>query len=211
MLCSAYVAHSVNSCWWHGEIELDDLTLCSCDDGRVVDKKERDGGSRWKQYGGFEQLWEIRSRTSATTLVSVRNTRVFRTALTALTQHSTVWRRIPCYPSPWPHVAFHRYILYFLVTYTHQQDDTCVTLFAVAVVMRKLFTQCLAMFMHFSGCHFFGNGAGAPGNHSYYLSFNDFQNLYIQYVFSYMYLCIYIAMNLHTVYLDWQHAVIVSN
>jgi len=38
-----YAALSVNSWWWHGEIERDDLTLCSCDDGRVVDKNERDG------------------------------------------------------------------------------------------------------------------------------------------------------------------------
>jgi len=26
-----------------GEIERDELTLCSCDDGRVVDDNERDG------------------------------------------------------------------------------------------------------------------------------------------------------------------------
>jgi hypothetical protein len=37
---------------------------------------------------------------------------------------------------------------------------------------------------------FFGNTAGAPGNHSYYLSFNDFYNSCIQFVFSSMYLCI---------------------
>jgi len=58
----------------------------------------------------------------------------------------------------------------------------------------KLFTQCLAML-----------------NHSYYFSFNNFQNLCIQFVFSSMYLCIYIATYLHTVYLDWPHAVIVNN
>ena len=61
----------------------------------------------------------------------------------------------------------------------------------------------------FSGHRFFGNAAGAPGNHSYYLSFNDFQNICIQFVFLSMYLCIYIATYLHTVYLDWQQAVIV--
>ena len=61
----------------------------------------------------------------------------------------------------------------------------------------------------FSGRRFFGNAAGAPGNHSYYLSFNDFQNLGIQFVVSSMYLCIDIATYLHMVYLDWQHAVIV--
>jgi hypothetical protein len=38
--------------------------------------------------------------------------------------------------------------------------------------------------------NFFGNTAGAPGNHSYYLSFNDVYNSCIQFVFSSMYLCI---------------------
>ena len=55
--------------------------------------------------------------------------------------------------------------------------------------MLKPFTQCLAMFLPFSGHRFCGNAAGAPGNHSYYLSLNDFQNLSIQFVFSSMYLC----------------------
>jgi len=67
-------------------------------------------------------------------------------------------------------------LLYFVVTFTHHQKDTCVTHFAGAAVMLKPFTQRLAML-----------------NHSYYLSFNDFQNLCIQFVFSSMYLCIYIA------------------
>jgi len=58
---------------------------------------------------------------------------------------------------------------------------------------------------------FFGNAAQAPGNHCYYLSFNDFQNLCFQFVFSPMYLCFCIATYLHTVYLDLQHAVIESN
>jgi len=64
-------------------------------------------------------------------------------------------------------------LLYIVVTFTHHQKDTCVTLLAGAAVMLKPFTQCLAML-----------------NHSYYLSFNDFQNLSIQFVFSSMYLCI---------------------
>jgi len=123
--------------------------------------------------------------SSAMTLVSDRNTRVFRTALTALTEPCTLWRRFRRYP-------LHTYLLYFLVTYTHHQNDTCVTLFAVAAVTLKPFTQRVAMFMPFSGRRFFGNAAGAPGNHSYYLSFNAFQNLCIQFVFSSMYLCIYI-------------------
>jgi len=90
-------------------------------------------------------------------------------------------------------VALHTYPLYFVVTFPHHQKDMCVTLLPGAAVMLKPFTQCLAML-----------------NHSYYLLFNDFQNLCIQFVFSSMYLCIYIATYLHTVYLDWQQAVIVS-
>jgi len=62
-----------------------------------------------------------------------------------------------------------------------------------------------------SGKIMFGTAAGAPGNHSYYLSFNDLQNLCIQFVFLSMYLCIYIATYLRKVYLDWQHTVIESN
>jgi len=63
MLHSVYAALSVNSWSWHGEIEMDDLTLCSCDDGKVVDKKVRDGRRRWECYGGYERLWEIRGMT----------------------------------------------------------------------------------------------------------------------------------------------------
>jgi len=63
MLHSAYAALAVNSWWWHGEIERDDLTLCSCNDGRVVDEKERDGGWIWERYGGYERTWEIRVMT----------------------------------------------------------------------------------------------------------------------------------------------------
>ena len=44
MLHSVFAALGVNSWSWHGEIEWDDLTLCSCYDARVVDEKERDGG-----------------------------------------------------------------------------------------------------------------------------------------------------------------------
>jgi len=44
MLHLVYAALSVNSLSWHGEIERDDLTSCSCDDGRVVDEDKRDGG-----------------------------------------------------------------------------------------------------------------------------------------------------------------------
>jgi hypothetical protein len=64
-----------------------------------------------------------------------------------------------------------------------------------------------------SGKHnIFGNAAGVTGNHSYYLSFNDIYNSHIQFVFSSMYLCIYIATHLPRVkYLNWLQAVLESN
>jgi len=42
---------------------------------------------------------------------------------------------------------------------------------------------------------FFGNVAGAPGNNSYYLSFNDYENSCIQFAFSSMYLYSYPTTN----------------
>jgi len=55
-----------------------------------------------------------------------------------------------CYTSPRRRVALHTYLLYFVVTYTHHQNNTCVPLFAGAAVMLKQFTQRLAMFLPFS-------------------------------------------------------------
>jgi len=66
--------------------------------------------------------------------------------------------------------------LYIVVKFTHHQKDTCVTLFAGAAVMLKRSTQRLAMW-----------------NHSYYVSFNDFQNICVQCVFSSMYLYSYLS------------------
>jgi len=43
-------------------------------------------------------------------------------------------------------VALQTYLLYCVVTYKHHQNDTCGTLFAVAAVMLKRFTQHLVMF-----------------------------------------------------------------
>jgi len=40
MLYSVNAVLSVNSWSWHGQIERDDMTLCSYDDGRVVDENE---------------------------------------------------------------------------------------------------------------------------------------------------------------------------
>jgi hypothetical protein len=61
-------------------------------------------------------------------------------------------------------------LIYFVVMFTHHQKDTCVTLFPGAAVMLKLLTQRLAML-----------------NHTYYLLFNNFPDLCIQFVISSMY------------------------
>jgi len=45
--------------------------------------------------------------SSARTLVSVRNTRAFQTALMALKEPRTLWRRITLFPSPRRHVWVH--------------------------------------------------------------------------------------------------------
>ena len=143
---------------------------------------------RWLEY------------SSAMTLISVWNTRVFRTALTALTEPRTLWRRITRYPSPRRRLALHTYLLYFAVTYMHHQNNTCVTLFAGAAVMLKPFTQRLAIH-------------DKPGStwerrwQTWERRRHDWEHLEsqscIQFVFSSMYLCIYIATHLHTLYLDW--------
>ena len=39
------------------------LNFVFCDAGRVVDKKDRDGGWRWVLCGGYERIWEIRGTT----------------------------------------------------------------------------------------------------------------------------------------------------
>jgi len=51
--------------------------------------------------------------SSATTLVSVWHTRVFRTALTALMEPRTLWRRIGRFPSHRRQVALHTNLHYF--------------------------------------------------------------------------------------------------
>jgi len=60
---SVYSALGVNSWWWNGEIERDDITMCSCNDSGVVDEEERDGGWRCERYGWYERTWGIRGTT----------------------------------------------------------------------------------------------------------------------------------------------------
>ena len=39
------------------------LNFVCCNDSRVVDQKERDGGWRWELWGGYKPIWEIRGTT----------------------------------------------------------------------------------------------------------------------------------------------------
>jgi len=57
MLHSVYAALGVccTRCMLH--------SVLTYDDGRDVDKEERAGGWRRRQYGGYEQIWEIRRTT----------------------------------------------------------------------------------------------------------------------------------------------------
>jgi len=53
----------------------------------------------------FHAMWAETNPTSATTLLSDRNTRVFRTALLALTEPRTLWRRNTRYTSRCTHTS----------------------------------------------------------------------------------------------------------
>ena len=141
----------------------------------------------------LQRILPYEKYTSATTLISVWNTRVFRMALTALTEPRTLWRRITRYTSHRRRVALHTYLLYFAVTYMHHQNDTGVTLFAGAAAMQKPFTQRLAI----------DNKPGSTWERRRHVWEHLESQSCIQFVFSSMYLCIYIATLLHTLYLDW--------
>jgi len=107
-------------------------------------------------------------------------------ALTVLTEPRTLWRRITHYP-------LHTYLLYFVVTYTHHQNDTCVTVFTGAAVMLTPFTQRLAV----------NDKPGSTwGGRRHVWEHLELQSC-IHFVFSSMYVCIYIATHLHMLYLDW--------
>ena len=61
--------------------------------------------------------------------------RVFGMGLMALTEPRTLRWRNTRLGSPRQWVSLHTYLLYFVVTYMHHQNDTCFTLFASAAVM----------------------------------------------------------------------------
>jgi len=141
---------------------------------------------------------------------------VFRTALTALTEPCTLWRRITRCPSPRRRVALHTYLLYFVATYTHHQNDTCVTLFAGAAVMLKPFFRRVsdhrrAFLPAFRVTWSADDMPGSTWERRRHVWEHLQSQSCIQFEFSSMYLCIYIATHLHTLYLDWLQAVLGSN
>jgi len=135
--------------------------------------------------------------SSATTLVCIRNTRVFRAALTAPTEHGTLWRKITRYLSPRRRVALHTYLLYCVVMYTHRQNDTCVTLFAVAAVMLKPFAQRLSM-LNGWWCLCLSPAAATLGMllvHLEIIATTYHSTIFKTYAFSlYSHLCIYVSI-----------------
>jgi len=78
-------------------------------------------------------------------------------------------------------------------TYTHHQNDTCVTLFAGAAVMLKPFTQHLAI----------DEKPRSTWERRRHVWEHLESQSCIQFVFSSVYPCIYIATHLPTLYLDW--------
>ena len=92
-------------------------------------------------FRSFLQCWF--SSASATTPVSVWNTLVFRTALTALTEPRTLWRRIEHDPSPKRRIALH-------------------TSLVAAIIPFLLFSRRVALYITLaapaSGFHYFASG-----------------------------------------------------
>jgi len=156
----------------------------------------------------------FRYGTSATTLVSVWNTRVFSTALTALTEPGTLWRRITRYSSPRWRVALQSISK---VDFSHWSErmwsvnlDASISGVSDA---RRAFLPAFRVT---------GSADDKPGStwerRRHVWEHLESQSC-IQFVFSSMYLCIYVSMYLciyiatllHTLYLDWLQAVLESN
>jgi len=72
MMYSVYAVLSVNSWSWHGEIETDDLTLCSAMMVELWTRKRHERW-RWEQYGGYERIWKI---TRTTCLIGLERPRI---------------------------------------------------------------------------------------------------------------------------------------
>jgi len=155
---------------------------------------------------------------SATTLVSVRNARVFRTALMALTEPHPLWERITRYPSPRRGVVLHSISKMYFCHWKPpgvSERMWSVNLDASISGVSDHWRAFLPAFrVTGSSSDKPGSADDKPGStwecRRYIWEHLESQSC-IQFVFSSMYLCIYIATHLHTVYLDWLQAVIESN
>jgi len=118
--------------------------------------------------------------TSATTLVSVRNTRVFRTALMALMEPRTLWLRIPRYPSPGRRVALHSISkMYFSYLSERMWSVNLDASISGVSDPRRAFLPAFRV----TGSA--GNMSGSTSNHSHVFSL-------------YSHLCIYVSMYLYS-------------
>jgi len=164
-------------------------------------------------------------KPSATTLLSVGNTRVIWTALTALTEARTFWRGTTRYPSPRRQVALHilrKMYLSHLKPPGVSERMWSVNLDAsISGVSdpRRAFLP--AIRVTGSAGNKPGSADDKPGS-TWELRWQTWERRRhiwehlesqsrIQLVFSSMYLCIDIATHLHMVYLDWLQAVLESN
>jgi len=82
------------------------------------------------------------------------------------------------------HVASDTYLLYFVVTYTHHQNDTCVTLFAGAAVMLKPFFRRVSVHRRaflpaFRVTWSADYKPGSTSNHSHVFSLNSHLCIYV--------------------------------
>jgi len=100
-------------------------------------------------------------------------------------------------------VALHMYLLYFVVTDTHHQNDTCVTLFAGAAFMLKPLFRGVsdhgrASLPAFRVTWSAGDQPGTTWQRRRHVGEHLESLSCIQFVFSSIFLCIYIATHLHT-------------
>ena len=151
------------------------------------------------------------SRSSATTLASVGNTRVLRTALTALTEPRALWRRYTRYWLPRQWVALHciskMYVCHWKPPGVSERMwsvnlDASIT--GVSDPRRAFLPACRVT----------GSADDKPGS-TWERQRHVWEHLEsqssIQFVFSSMYLCIHIATHLHTLCLDWLQVGLESN
>jgi len=141
---------------------------------------------------------------SATTLVSVRDTVVFRTALTALTEPRTLWRRITRYPLPRRRVVLHTDLLCSLVTYTPIRTTRVFHTSQIRWSRWHNAWRCFCLSPAAASLGMLPERLEIVAT-TYRLT------IFKTYAFS-LYSLLYIyATYIHMVYLDWQQVVIVSN